>query len=602
MTDLWYGTSGPHDAPVVLVGESWGSREATTKRPFQGESGIELDRMLSRAGLRRDEILCTNVVADQPPSNEMWRFFVPRAAKPSLRIGGLAPTPQTVAECLRLYRQIIAHPRRLVIAAGNYALWALTESCTGSKIASRDSRGRDIPLDLRTWVPNGIMSWRGSMWQIEPRAEFLSGDTAERKRLAKIRLLPVVHPAAIQRAWYLRETFIHDIKTRVPQAIADDWRPLEPSFLAPPTFSEAIGILEWWLRRANAGGRFRLAADIETARGLITCIGFADSAEFAMSIPLIRRVGESDFDSFWSPDEEAELTRLIRNVLSHPNILLIGQNFLYDTQYIQHWFGVTPHLWHDTMLCQNTLFPGTPKALEYLASLYCRYYWYWKEDHKEWDMQGTIEDLLRYNCMDCIRTWEISESQNTLVDHLEMRSQMDLKMATNHLCLRMMNRGVLVDRKKRSQLSLEMGSALTDLHRELLEIVPQELIGEPGRRKDGSSIFWYTSDKQCKTLFYDILGFRLVRDPKTGQPTTGKKALMQFKLWYPEFNGLLDRCMLAASVENTVHVLQAGIEHDGRMRCSYNPGTVETHRLSSSENVFGRGTNMQNLTKGEEDE
>jgi DNA polymerase I-like protein with 3'-5' exonuclease and polymerase domains len=111
-----------------------------------------------------------------------------------------------------------------------------------------------------------------------------------------------------------------------------------------------------------------------------------------------------------------------------------------------------------------------------------------------------------------------------------------------------------------------------------------------------------TSDKQQKQLFYDLLGFRPVRDPKSGQLTSGKKALGQFLLWYPEFTGLIERLRTASTIENTINVLKSEIDQDGRIRCSYNPGGTETHRLSSSTNAFGGGTNLQNLTKGEEDE
>ena len=53
--DLWYGTSGPHDAEIVLVGEAWGADEDVQKRPFVGASGNELTRILTEAGLSRSE-------------------------------------------------------------------------------------------------------------------------------------------------------------------------------------------------------------------------------------------------------------------------------------------------------------------------------------------------------------------------------------------------------------------------------------------------------------------------------------------------------------------------------------------------------------------
>lgn len=606
MTDLWYGTKGPPDAPIVLVGESWGYEEKIKQKPFVGSSGVELDRILARAGVPHDKILFTNVVADQPKGNETWRFFEPASSFSGKKIGGLAPSPSTSEEISRLYIQLLSHPRKLVIAAGNYALWALSR-VTGAKKLAR-SNNRPIPLDQQTWTPSGIMDWRGSMTYCEPREELLPSGMQMRDWHG-VQLLPVVHPAAIMRAWYMRDPTIHDLKHRVRYGLARDWR-TEYEFYAPPTFEQAIQILTRWLGTASSGRVIRLACDIETLiyGRLITCVGFADSSTFAISIPFIRKTetgATHRFDSWWNPVQEAEIVHLISCILSHPNIIIDGQNFVYDTQYFQKFFGVTPRLDHDTMLHQNVCFPGVPKALEYLSSIYCHYHWYWKEDHKEWDLKGTVEQLLGYNCLDCIRTWEIGQNQRQITAALRMEEQFQFKMETNNLCLRMMNRGVKFDRSRRGSTLFELNEALTMLEAELLEIIPQDWIGPVGQRskqKGGGPIYWITSDVQQKRLFYDLLGFKVVKDPKTGNPTSGKKALGQFKLWYPEFTGLINRIDTYGSVENAINVLNSEIDPDGRIRCSYNPGGAETHRLSSSENAFGGGTNLQNLTKGEEDD
>ena len=73
--DIWYGTSGPRNAEIVLVGEAWGAAEDAAKSPFCGGSGQELNRLLQESSLSRDEIFCTNVIPARPYGNEMWRFF-----------------------------------------------------------------------------------------------------------------------------------------------------------------------------------------------------------------------------------------------------------------------------------------------------------------------------------------------------------------------------------------------------------------------------------------------------------------------------------------------------------------------------------------------
>ena len=586
--DLWFGTSGPPDAEIVLVGESWGFEESVEKRPFVGTSGTELTRMLNEAGIDRSRVLLTNVAAIRPANNEMWRLFHPVASpsgKPTIR--GLDPTEQVRSELDRLYRQLQSFPRKCVIAAGNYPLWALTD-CAGTQ-KLRASNGKKIPIDQQPMTPTGITNWRGSMWHV------LDGPTST--SYSKTMLVPVIHPASIMRQWSQRAITVHDLRARVPKALRGDWRPYPmPVFYAPPTYEQAVGKLQGWLAQADRGVRFRLACDIETNRGFITCAGFADSTNFAMSVPFVRVNTDRSLSSWWTMEQEAHIVSLMRKVLTHPAILIEGQNFVYDTQYFQHWMAVTPKCDFDTMLAQNVMYPGTEKRLDYLSSLFCHYHWFWKEDHKEWDARGDIESLLVYNCWDCVRTFEIAEVQRQVLAQTGQEPQMALKMRIHDLCLRMMNRGVLIDSERRKRISGELMSALTGLEEQLEYIVPQDLIapGEPTR--------WYRSDKQTSQLFYDIFGFEVVHHRKTKQPTVGKEARGVLKRKYPEFAGLFERLRVYGSAENTHNVVNAGLDSDNRLRCSYNPGGTETHRLSSSQTPFRRGTNLQNLTTGEEDD
>jgi uracil-DNA glycosylase len=597
--DLWYGTSGPHDAKIVIVGESWGAEEAARKQPFIGSSGQELNRMLSHAGISRGDVLCTNVVAEKPDGNETWRFFHPKASMAlQPKVGGLLPSSTVIAEVGRLYNQLAYRPRSLVIAAGNFSLWACS-NVTGAETI-RESNGRKVPTELQTYGPTGITLWRGSMLYCEPRGKHWIANAPE---LPKTPLLPIIHPAAILRQWSWRDTTIQDLKKRVPQALRGDWRPNAERMLAPPSFDEAIGQLISYVR---AGGY--LAADIETfRRKFITCIGFANDPHSAISIPFISGVNrDGSLNSYWTPQQEAQIVALLRQVLTHPGIRIIGQNFIYDTQYIQHWFGVTPRLHHDTMLAQNVLFPGTPKDLAHLSSLYCHYHWYWKDDVKDRSRLGDLGQLLEYNCIDAMRTFEIAQNQMAYIKLHGQEEQMRFKMATNRLCLRMMNRGVLYDDAKRGPMLSDLMDVQAAFQNELLGIIPQSMVKPHKLKRDGSpangQTYWYNSPQQTAELLYDILGMDEVRNRKTGARTVGKEALPVLERKYPEFTALFRRLDYLGSLDNTIQVINMKTEHDGRVRCSYNPGGTETHRLSSSENVFGRGTNLQNLSKGEEDD
>jgi uracil-DNA glycosylase len=593
--DLFYGTRGPRDAKVVVVGESWGAEEAAAGLPFVGSSGTELMRILADARIDSSQVLFTNMIAEKPHGNETWRFFAPKASKPKT-IDRLAPLDKTRNEISRLYSQIASHPRDVVVACGNWPFWALS-SKSGVEVL-RTSNNRAIPVDEQTWVPTGITNHRGSMWYVEPKPELSNGEFVG----AYLPLLPIIHPAAIQRAWYQRPVTVHDLKARVPMARANDWRCKNVNAIPLPTFDCVVGTLRLWLETADGlagvNETLRLACDIETLRRrFVSVVGFANSAYTSIAIPFIKcDTQDGAFEPYWTVEQESVIIGLIRRILLHPAILIEGQNFIYDTQFFQYEMGVTPTVDFDSMIAQNTLFPGTPKALEYLASLYSDYYWYWKEDAKDWKVVGDIGQLCSYNNLDCMHTYGVCTTLRGLVQRMHQQPQYDFKMRINDLCLRMMNRGINVDKNLRNRLKTDLDEVLLDFYTELEQIIPQEMV-EPGHKTR-----WYKSDKQTKKLFYDIFNMRVVRHSKTGKPTSGKQALMQLERWYPEFTGLFRRLDYAGSVENTCQVIATPLEANGRIMCSFNPAGTETHRLSSSENAFGRGTNFQNLTKGEEDE
>ena len=71
-TNLVPGDGDP-DAEVVIVGEAPGASEDKQGKPFVGNAGRFLDRLLGEAGLEREDIFITNVVKARPPKNRTPR-------------------------------------------------------------------------------------------------------------------------------------------------------------------------------------------------------------------------------------------------------------------------------------------------------------------------------------------------------------------------------------------------------------------------------------------------------------------------------------------------------------------------------------------------
>jgi uracil-DNA glycosylase len=67
-THLVFGEGSPR-ARLVFVGEGPGREEDQTGRPFVGEAGKLLDRIIQAMGLTREEVYISNVVKCRPPDN-----------------------------------------------------------------------------------------------------------------------------------------------------------------------------------------------------------------------------------------------------------------------------------------------------------------------------------------------------------------------------------------------------------------------------------------------------------------------------------------------------------------------------------------------------
>jgi DNA polymerase len=63
-----FGEGDPR-AALMFIGEGPGADEDRTGRPFVGQAGQLLDRMISAMGLDRSEVYITNIVKCRPPGN-----------------------------------------------------------------------------------------------------------------------------------------------------------------------------------------------------------------------------------------------------------------------------------------------------------------------------------------------------------------------------------------------------------------------------------------------------------------------------------------------------------------------------------------------------
>lgn len=530
--------SGPTTARILIIGEAPGEEEEKLGIPFVGASGYELDKMLREAGIARAACRVTNVCPYRPAGNKIERWITDKKktglANEWAFTNNYYYSCEIVEGLADLHAEIERLQPRLIITFGNLPLWALTGE----------------------W---GITKWRGSQLEYKGAA-----------------LIPTLHPAAILRNWNWRHQAIADLQ----RAAASQNGPLPRPpfhFTDQPEFAEAFD----FINQLQVGQD--IALDIETGNGHIVCIGIATSPTRALCLPLMTADGP-----YWQPHDRLLLLNLLETRLAET--LNIGQNFAYDNAYFEADFGWHPHLDFDTLIAQSVLWPGEPRALGFLSSIYCAHHAYWKDDAKEWFKLKSAADydrLFRYNCEDAARTWEIAQAQRVaLADH-KLSTQFVDRMRYDTHVFEMAQRGVCRDHARTKAMNADVNEALHAAELRLNELAGYSLNPR--------------SPKQVSDLFYREWGCReiKVRVPKSDETrtSTGDEALEQLIERYPqhaEAAQLVLRIRSLGSLRSTF--LKAELEPDSRLRSSFAACGTETFRLTSSKNAFGRGCNLLNVT------
>lgn len=551
---------GPLSASVFAVGEAPGAQEEIKGIPFVGSSGDETDRMFAEAGfLNRDflkmprdigadllrtqrdtTIFLTNVCKYRPPENKIDFFFLDsKRTKPN----------ELILEGIRELKAEIAQVRpRLILALGSTPLWALM-GCTG------------------------ITKWRGSMLHYEQDG-------------FRCLLMPTYHPAAILREWSWRPIAIHDLRRAKEALDRGSWPERNVKYFIRPSFTDVMDCLGTLKRIADEQDHpLTIASDIETKAGYFTCHGIAWSEREAICIPAFTREQPA---GYFTLDQDVAIWERERELLTHPNIEVVGQNYLYDAQYFARRRGYLPRLRHDTIAMQQTAWPGLPRGLDFLSSMYCSEHVYWKEDGKEDNPRIPQETRWAYNCTDTTRTYEVRFVLERVLRKLGLWDLYEFQISLFPHVLEMMLRGLRVDEMLREKIGIELFNAIQ------------------GRQNRLNSILGYDfnprSTPQMHNLFYAQLRCSVIKNRKTKRPTCDEDALMIFSAKEPLLKPITDLIIdirgLGAMNNN---VIKARRDADGRMRSMFDPYKAETLRWTSSKDAWDGGTNLQNWTKGDED-
>lgn len=287
--------------------------------------------------LRSAGIAMTNVLALRPPQNKL-EYLCGSKKEVSAYAGSLPALArgkylreEYLGEVDRLREELSAWRPNLVIALGNTATWALLGA---TNIGS-----------IRGTVTAAGADWSG-------QAEL------------PLKVLPTYHPSAVLRQWAWRTIVIADLMKAQREAAFPDIRRPKRRVLVSPTQAEMLAWEQETYRYTPTG----LSPDIETEAGQITMIGFARTSTEAMVIPFWDR-GKPGY-SYWASAAEERVAWDCMERLLQYQCPKIGQNFIYDLQYLTR-NGIQPaQCTEDTMLLHHSLFPEMQKGLGFLGSIY----------------------------------------------------------------------------------------------------------------------------------------------------------------------------------------------------------------------------------------
>jgi DNA polymerase I-like protein with 3'-5' exonuclease and polymerase domains len=205
-----------------------------------------------------------------------------------------------------------------------------------------------------------------------------------------------------------------------------------------------------------------------------------------------------------------------------------------------------------------------------------------------WLALGVSRDFA-YNAMDSMVTHEIFDVMSQQLAPASVRTY-GFERGMQAPALTMMLRGIRVDHVRRAQLTAQF-----EERRDLTEGLLRRLC-----REVYDTDLNHRSPAQLKQFFFSTIGLPEIHvydhQKKERRVSTNREVLEKIEGAYYHAMPFAALILELRDADKKISVLKSGVDPDGRMRSSYNVASAKTGRWSSSQNVFGRGLNAQNVT------
>lgn len=409
---------------------------------------------------------------------------------------------------------------------------------------------------------SGVEDWRGSVLPINGRTYVVT-----------------VNPAHILRTPSLEAWFLLDL-AKLDMVIRGTFREHAIVPHIDPSPSECLRHIGRMFDE-----RKPVAFDIETIAGETACVGLANDIHEGMCINF-RDAGRNRY----SVREESTIRRQLQRLFDADETRLVAQNGNFDS----YWLAYKDRLqvrrvWFDTLLAHHLLYPSAPHDLGFLTTQYTTHPYY-KNERVLWreSSTGKIEDFWVYNVKDCCITLAVSEQLHRELKHegLDtfffnhvMRVQPHLTQMT--IC------GVKVDDVRRREFDEQYAQLVDELERKVVDAA-RVATGDPS----------LVVNPRSRVQMHDVLfnKLRLIGRGQSTDKTNRKHILAHPKTRDVDKTLILTYDRYQKEYKFWSSSVKMKIDDDGRARTEFKQfGTQSAPgRLSSSGNMWGSGTNLQN--------
>jgi uracil-DNA glycosylase family 4 len=401
------------------------------------------------------------------------------------------------------------------------------------------------------------------------RGSILEGTLSANGVVRKIKVIPIIHPAVALRQYTLMRTIGLDLKRIEEESKFPELRLPIRNIIIRPSFYDALQFL------STCKESKLVAFDIEVMREEVSCISFAYSPAHIISIPF-----QASGTDYFTPEQECEIWKHITSIIEDPDIIKVGQNIVFDTTFLFRKYGISPKgILEDTMIGQAIMYPDYPKGLDFITSVHTKEPYYKDEGKKHFKIGGPEEDFWIYNAKDsavCIEALQRIKADLESINNLDAY-EVQCKLVKP--LIYMQERGIKTNRDGLIEEAIRVGARIEELKIKLNELTGYDI--NPG------------SSAQVQHYFYKIKGEKPYINRSTGRPTADKNAIKRLSRKGYEEAKVLQEISTLSYLKS--HYLDVTLDTDSRLRCSFNPVGTQSGRLSSSETIFGTGTNMQNL-------